>query len=199
MVRAGAVQLESPVWAPYQVPATPPFQISQQVPSDDRSAKVMLPPGPPGPPVDGPGWLGPRATLTVEAFELGPATKVTDGSEAESSLGEREPYPPDWMAAASAVVSPVDSACLACMLSASATPGALATRELDVLFECRVDPSSSATNSAVAPRLSTVAIIEKPSSLPGCSCPIRSPWSTRPLPRRVHSIPSIIGGSGVLT
>lgn len=44
-VRDGAVQLACLVWAPYQVPPAD-LQISQHVPSVDRSASVMAPPSP---------------------------------------------------------------------------------------------------------------------------------------------------------
>jgi hypothetical protein len=83
----GAVQEESFVWAPYQV-ASADFHTSQQVPSAERSARVMLPVGPP---VASSAWPGLTAMLIVDEFELGPATKVTEGSEPESSEGVMAP------------------------------------------------------------------------------------------------------------
>ena len=83
----GAVQEESFVWAPYQV-ASADLHTNQQVPSAERSARVMLPLGPPVTPICSPGLT---AMLIVDGFELGPDTKVAEGSEPESSPGVMVP------------------------------------------------------------------------------------------------------------
>ena len=85
---AGAVQEVREVWAPYQVGVPAAFHASQQTPSLDRAAKVMLPPDPPSKPTPCP---ADTATLTVEGLELGPATKETDGLDAESAEGVMAP------------------------------------------------------------------------------------------------------------
>ena len=78
--RAGAVQLASPVCAPYQAGEAGDRHTSQQVPSEERSAKVMAP----LPSVT-------MATLTVDALVDGPDTKVTEGLDAPSVATSSEP------------------------------------------------------------------------------------------------------------
>jgi hypothetical protein len=151
--RAGAVQLASPVCAPYHSGEPGERHTNQQVPSEARSAIVMLP----LPSVT-------MATLTVDALAEVPDTKVREGSDAASVERSREPYPP-WLAAAeSAAVRPVDSACWAWRPFAAATPGALLMLVFELLPDFSTEPRRRALRRATPSRLRTVATIEKPRS-----------------------------------
>lgn len=112
--KAGAVQLDWPVWAPNQVADPELRQTSQQIPSDEWAVRVTLPldadaPVPPAAsaplmadpmdPLDGEAAPAPEAPspvlvtamLTVDALVVGPVTKETDGSEADSDPMSSEP------------------------------------------------------------------------------------------------------------
>src|SRR5580704_2089003 len=167
VVIAGAAQLARPVCAPYHVVPPAALHTSQQMPSEDRFAMVMLPP---------PDASFATTTLTVDALAEGPETNDIEGSDAVRVEMSRDPNPPAAADAVAADVNPVDSACWAWSSFACPTPGALATPGLEPLPECSEFPNSSATRRAVATRLSTVAIIDNPASMPISSC-----WSLREL------------------
>jgi len=103
-VIAGAAQLARPVCAPYHVAPPAALHTNQQMPSEDRSAMVMLPP---------PAASPATTTLTVDALTEGPETNKIEGSDAESVEMSRDPSPSAVADAAAADVNPVDSACWA--------------------------------------------------------------------------------------
>jgi hypothetical protein len=126
VVSDGAVHEMAPVCAPYHVGAPSAFQTNQQVPLEDRSAIVTLPPAvvpdPPStfvpstplvlavPPVN--------VTLTVEAFVEGPETNEVEGSDADNVEISTDPKPPVLAAADPTAASPDERACWATRLSA---------------------------------------------------------------------------------
>jgi hypothetical protein len=100
--RAGAVHELCPVWAPYQVADGEEVHTTQQVPSEERSARVTLPV---------PSEVEPVATLTVFGPVEGPDTKVTEGSLADSVAASTDENPPAAADASWAACRPVESDC----------------------------------------------------------------------------------------
>ncbi len=139
--RAGAVHELCPVWAPYQVADDEELQTTQQVPSDERSARVTL---------LVPSELEPVATLTVVGPADGPDTNATDGSEADNVAASTEAKPPAPADASCAAWSPVESDCWASSASAMATPGFPAAPEA-------AEPDGLEPEPKVAPRSSAVS------------------------------------------
>jgi hypothetical protein len=118
----GAVHVVAPVCAPYQVVPPSAFQTNQQVPLDDRSAIVTLPPvavpDPPSTfksPEDPVAAVAPpvNVTLTVEAFADGPETNEVEGSDADNVEMSTDPKPPVFAAADPTAASPDERVCWA--------------------------------------------------------------------------------------
>ena len=80
--RAGAVHDRCAVWAPYQAPVGDDHQTTQQVLSEDRSARVTDVPSAPG------------VTLTESGADEGPEVKVSEGSAAWRVAASTDPRPP---------------------------------------------------------------------------------------------------------
>ncbi len=153
----GAVHDDRSVCSPNQVAPLSPFQASQQLPVEDRIARVMLPPAPPAPPAA-------VATLTVADEVEGPATALIDGLEAVRAEAVTDPYPPAPAATASAAVRVVWSACWAATSFAAPTPGWLDSLALPFPLDLNMVVRATRTSSAETSRLTTVTTIESPAS-----------------------------------